>query len=291
METKKPVWYSLIRYSPDNIKGEIINVGLVLHSIGTDKQTKCYILDENCVKIKYLLDNITEINTYKSYKEVLEYYISKSRDNLLGQVGNIIIGSYYDDDYLNKIKNEFKNKKMTISEPNFAFTRDIDLLFESIFDRYIGKKYLIKHVNTLTAKSYAKNIFKEKELLGTKVNSDITVYPIEKLKSVKFKVDFSFKNGVENYIQAIPNLTSNSKNAEWFAKTELIINSLKDKDTKLHFIYKSSDFDNNRDVYELINYFSYNNDKVKKLDLDKTNEILELCNYIKNEAEDITKVG
>lgn len=291
METKKPVWYSLIRYSPDNIRGEIINVGLILHSVGIDKQTKCYIIDENCIKVKSILDSISEINTYKTYKDVLEYYVLKSKENLLGQVGDVTIGSYFDNDYLKKLKYEFNDKKMTLSEPNFAFTRDINLLFDSLFDRYIGNKYLIKQVNTLTAKSYAKNIFKEKDLLGTKVESDITVYPVEKLKSIKFKIDFSFKNGVDNYIQAIPSLHSSSKNSEWFAKTELLLNSLKNKDTKIHFIYKSSDLIDNKDIYDVINYFSSSNDKIKKLDLDKSDEILELCDYISNEAEDIIKVG
>ena len=37
---RKPVWYSIIRYSPDDIKGEIINVGLIMHILGEEKKNK-----------------------------------------------------------------------------------------------------------------------------------------------------------------------------------------------------------------------------------------------------------
>lgn len=289
MERKTPVWYSIIKYSPDELKGEIINVGLVLHSIGDEKKTKYFILEENSSKIKSIASSKSEFNTYKSYKDVLEYYLSQSKENLVGQVGGISIASYYDDNYLKYLCEYNKDKKMKLSEPIFALTKDVDMLFNSIFKRYIGEKYISSNISTMTAKTYIKNIFKEKELLGTKVQSDITIYPVAKLKNVKFNVDFSFKNGVYNYIQAIPNLNSPSKSSEWFAKMELMLNGLKDKDVKIHFIYKSSDFINNRDAHDIINYFADNN-KVNKLDIDIDNEIVKLCNYIKTEAEDL-KVG
>lgn len=289
METKKPVWYSLVRYSPDIIRGEVINVGLILHSVGTEKQTKYYILEESSTKVKSILESKSDINTYKSFKDILDYYLSESKNNLIGQVGNVTIGSYYDENFLNLLYENYRSKKMNISEPVFALTENMDLLFNAIFKRYIGEKYISKNISTMTAKTYVKNILKERELLGTKVKSDITIYPIDKLKSVKFNIDFSFKNGVENYIQTVPNLQSPSRSSEWFAKTELMLNNLKNKNTKVHFIYKSSDFKDNKEVYEIINYFLDTNDKIDKLDIDKKNEIIKLCDYISQEAEDIVK--
>ncbi len=48
--SKRKVSYSVIRYSPDKLKGEIINVGLLLHNI-TDKNIKYHILDAKVTKI------------------------------------------------------------------------------------------------------------------------------------------------------------------------------------------------------------------------------------------------
>lgn len=285
MERRKAVWYSLIRYSHDELTGEVINVGLILHVVER-AETRYFLLNENSPKLRYIIGNKSGLNLYKSYKDVLGYYLDENKE-LSGAVGNVIIGSCFEEGFLQKLFNHYGNKKLSLTEPNFAYTEDINMLYESLFKLYIGEQYFNSEPNTISAKKYAKEIFKKKNLIGTKIRTDYELNPIRNLNDVKIKVDFSFKNGVWNYMEALPILSGPAQNSEWFAKMQLMLNSLEEKDSKIHLLYKSSDLSNNGSVLNIIAYLTENNQRVNKVDFDEKNQITQLCNYIEKEAEDI----
>ncbi len=284
MERKK-LWYSIVRYSPDEIKGEVINVGLVMHNFSEEKDIIYYILDEKSSKIKALLTSKNEIALYKSFREIIEYYLSHCKDDISGYVGNIKMGSIYSEDFLKNVYEYNLNKKMYLSNPQFAKTADINRLFNSLFDRYIGNDYKTTKKNThITTKQYMRKLFKEKNLLGTKVESDIVIAPVAELKNIKYKMDFQFKNGCNNYIYTIPDLDSYN---EWFAKTDIMLRHIMNHtDSKVNLLYRHSDLRNNKELFNIISYF-LKKDNVYKINIDSKDETLKLCNYIEEHAENI----
>lgn len=288
-KSRNTVSYSIIRYSPDEVKGEVINVGVILHNL-EEKQAKYYMLDETSSKLKALTENKIEIDTYKSFKDTFEYYLEKSKDDLSGVVGNISIASYYDSDFLNKLFENYNNCNLFLAKPSIAYTKNVNMFFKSILNRYVGEKNINKEVTTMTAKKYMKKIFEETKLLGPKIKADMFLNPIDNLKDLKVKVDFTFKNGVWNYMQTIPSSNSPTKNSEWFAKSQLIIDMIKNKEAKLHLLYKNSDFEEDKTTIHLLDYLKLNNNnKISTLDIDKKDNVENLCKYIDEQAEIIDK--
>lgn len=282
---RKRLWYSIVRYSPDEIKGEVINVGLIMHNFSEEKDVIYYILDENSSKIKALLNTKNEIALYKSFKDIIEYYLLHCKDDISGYVGSIKMGTIYSEDFLKNIYEYNLNKKMYLSQPQFAKTADIKRLFNTLFDRYIGNYYKTTKKNThITTKQYMRKLFKQKNLLGTKVESDIVITPIAELKNITYKMDFQFKNGYDNYIYTIPDLNSYS---EWFAKTDIMLRHIiYNTDSKVNLLYRHSDLRNNKELFDIISYFS-NKNNVYKINIDSKYETLKLCDYIEEHAEDI----
>jgi len=288
---KKKISYSIIRYSPDEIKNEIINIGLLFHNI-TNKTVKYFILDEKATKLKAITENSTEINLYKSYKEMFEFYLEKCKDDLSGIVGAIRIGSYFEDDLLEKIKEYYDNKHMFLSTPNIAYTKNEDALFKTILERYIGKRNIeFNKTVTMTAKRYMKNLIDSNDRLKIRVKSDKIINPIKDLNEIKVKIDFSFKNGVWNYMQAIPNNTNDSKNLEWFSKIELMLKSEEIQKSKIHLLYKNSDFLEDRATYNLIQYLKANNDNIDIHDIEEKEQMDDLCKYIETKGQILEEVG
>lgn len=287
MESRKACWYSIIRYSPNNLSGEIINMGLVLHSLDDNQQLNYLILDENTHKVRSIINNRVEANIYKSYKDVLEYYLSKCNDNLSGNVGSIAVSSCYEQNFLDKLYKTYINGKLTLTKPKFAFTEDLKLLFNSLVKTYIGSHYLLVEPKSITTKKHIKEIFEEKKLIGRKVETDLEFNPIMNLDSLRVKIDFGFKNGVWNYIEAIPPLKTPSEISEWFAKTKFAIETLRQRDenSKIHLMYKSSDFKNN--ITSMFNHLTKEGQAVSGLNIEDKKKFLELCDYIEKEAEDI----
>lgn len=285
MEKRKAIWYSIIRYSPNNISGEIVNVGLVLHGVDDGGMLKYFILDENSYKLRSISNNSIETNIYKSYKDVLEYYLSKCNEDLSGVVGDIAISSCYEQQFLDKLYEYYIKEKLTLTKPNFAFTENADMLFDSLLKIYIGERYLKNEPKTITAKNHIKELFEERNLLGRKIKTDLEFKPIAGLDNLRVRVDFGFKNGVWNYMEAIPSLNAPSEISEWFAKTRFTIETLKSRDetSKIHLVYRLSDFRD--DITSMFDYLTEGNQEVNRLNIEESKKLNELCDYIEKEAE------
>lgn len=288
--TKYEISYSIIRYTPDELRGETINAGLIFYNY-QNNQTKYFLLDEKSQKIKNILDNSIEVEIYKNYKSILEYYLNKSKDTLDGTVGGIRIASYFEELFLEKIYEEYQNKKMTLTKPNKAYTRDVEQLFNVILKRYIGEKNIVKEHTTMNAKSYMKKIFEENQLINTKIKLDMVLKPIEELNDFKIKVDFSFKKNQWNYMQTISANSNASKNIDWFAKTQLMVDKLDQSTSKIHLIYKKSEIKEDISIYTFLRYLEKRYSNVQILNLDKNQEVVNLCKYIKEECEDLEKIA
>lgn len=289
MEKRTASWYSIVRYCPNNLSGEIVNVGIILHSSGEKIITKYHLIDENSLKIRAITDSQVELNTYKTYKETLEYYLKKSIENPFGAVGEFQIASPTDEKFLLGLHDHYDQKKLTITKPKFSLTGNLNGFFNNLFETYVGKKYLIHEHKHVSVKRYMKSVFEEQQLLDKKIVHDFTITPIKDLDNIKLNIDFGYKNGVWNYLQAIPTISGPSKNAEWFAKTKFMFENL-DKDTKVHLLYRTSEVKNEKDFLSMLNYLGHMNNRISKLDLDDRNKVQQLCNIIRKDAHDVDEL-
>lgn len=281
---KKKIAYSIIRYSPDEIKGEVINIGLLFHNF-EDTKVKFFLLDEKSFKIRALIDNEVELRTYKSFKDVFEYYIDNCRKDMSGIVGEKYIASYYEEDFVQKVYKHYLGKEIFLSKVNYAFTKDENKLFEVILKRYIGESNIdIEKTSTLTAKKYLKQIINNNENLAKRVKSDVIIKPIKELEDFEVKIDFTFKNGVWNYMQTIPKITNKNKNADWFSKIQLILDSELDM-SKIHLVYKKSDILLDSSTLHLLNYLKTKYSNLSIYDIDEKMNLINLCSYIEAEAQ------
>lgn len=276
MEERKASWYSIVRYCPNNLTGEIVNVGIILHSLGENDIIKYHLIDENSPKIRAITGSQVDINTYKTSKETLEYYLKKSVKNSFGSVGDVQIASPADEKFLLGLYEYYNQKKLTITKPKFSLASNVEGLFNNLFLTYAGKKNLNNEHKQVSVKRYMKSVFEEKKLLDKKIVHDFTITPIKDLDNIKINIDFGFKNGVWNYLQAVPSISGPTKNTEWFAKPKFMFENL-DKETKVHLLYRSTDIKSKKDFSSIVNYLANMNNQVFRLDLDDLNKVEHLC--------------
>lgn len=290
MENRKAVWYSVIRYMADTLAGEIINVGLIMHTVDGGPLLKYYLIDENSPKIRAIIHSNYEMNLYKSFKDAFEFYLDNNKDNLYGFVGDIKISSHLDKEFLQHLYAYYEGKKLSICKPTFSLSNDFDGLFKSLFEVYVGKKYLPKEHKEVSIRKYMKSIFEERNLLNRKVIQDHIIYPFKELTNIKIHIDYSFKNGVWNYLQAIPNLSGSAKHTEWFAKTKLMSENLSD-DAKVHLLYRKSDYENDSEFYNTVGYIAEMDTRIIKLDIENECKFNELLDTIEHTAKDISELN
>ena len=141
---RKECWYSVIRYCSDPTAGEIINVGLILHSSSDMHILRHRLLDENNVKIKGIANTKVDLDMYKISKEYIEYLLETTTSKLFIQdESQEEYNSAFERYYLHGLYKSLDGEKMFISEPTFAKTGDVDQLFDSLFATYVGSKFMI----------------------------------------------------------------------------------------------------------------------------------------------------
>lgn len=290
MGKRKANRYSIVRYRANDLTGELVNVGVILHSFDNEQEAliKHLLIDESADKIRALSESQTELLLYKTYKENLQYYLEESTNNLFGEVGDVTIDSPSKKDYLESLYEFYKHDKLFLTRPKFSLTRDTTSFFEKIFESYVGSKYLLTKDNFITTKIYMKKLLEEQALLDKKVISDHVITPIKELDNVQIKIDFSYKNGVWNYMQGIPVISGPSQNTDWFAKTKFMFENLQ-KDAKVKLLYRSADT-NNEDFMSMLNYFEGLNENIEKLDIEDKAKVANLLKQIADEAHDIDEL-
>lgn len=205
---RHPNWYSIVRYSPSALRGEIVNVGVIVHSPESGEIFYKLIKNTN-TKLKSILVDKNSLELYKVHYDFIDFYIKKSMKN--------------EDLFLTSSGvNLFETlagalpKQLILSEPTFALTDSPKALLNILLDTYIGKEFLITEDLTHTnVRHYVKTVFSERKLLDTKIKANAKIYPFPEKRLINFNVDFVYKNGIVNFMQTIPS-KDNIKN--WFNK-------------------------------------------------------------------------
>ncbi|WP_127549643.1 DUF3037 domain-containing protein [Paenibacillus amylolyticus] len=281
---RKAYWYSIIQYCPNEIRGEKINVGVMLHNY-TEGKLFHSILDENTTKIKSLLYDEISTKVYKIQKDEVDFYFKQMYEEF-----DLFKPNLYEKNYLSNLLTIFP-KQFILSEPTFSMSRDADQLFDSLFKTYIGEitsKEVIKDIPTINVKNYTKSIFTDNNWIGTKVKSNVKIHPIKDLQNMHFQVDFVFKNGIWNLIQATPSNTSNDKLIEWFSKTKTMLSSYQ-RESDVYLIYNKDDqMNEDNTLSDMVTYLQKEDNRVKLAEI-KSPSFENLCHKVEKEAKDITQ--
>lgn len=197
--------YSIVRYSPDSHRGEIINIGVILH-VPLNNKIYYRIIDQNNLKIKSLLVNKNQLELYKVHHDFLDFYLNKAIKN--------------DDLFLTSdlfyTLNSNMPKQIQLTESTYSITSEPEALLNTLLSTYIGDEFLeTNDQSSIKVRTYVRTEFKNRNLLGTKIEANAKIYPFPDKNLINLNVDFVYKNGVVNLMQTIPT-KDNMKN--WFTK-------------------------------------------------------------------------
>ncbi|MDT0109218.1 DUF3037 domain-containing protein [Listeria booriae] len=269
--------YSIIRYMPDEYLGEVINIGIILHN--EDGTLHYEFLKEDNPKIRSFLGTKHLLNNYKFSVQILGYYL-ENLTGFDGEVADFSIASPCYSDFLSNMKNYFAGKALIFTEPKLFRTSNPKKFFDSLFAKYVGVFEGSKVREN--AKTIVRSIFEQHDFLDKKVAYDHQIKPIKALKDITVKIDFIYKNGVLNYLQAVPEIESPGKKMEWVAKTKMLFDSVDFTKVKIKFLYDK----HNEEIDEIISYFEHFNKNVKTLNISDDDEVENLIAEIEKNAHD-----
>lgn len=283
---RKAYWYSVIQYCPSEIRGEKLNVGILMHG---DKTGELHhsILDETSPKVRCLFETEVNKNIFKVQKEHFDYFIHSLVDE-----GSLFMPSLYEDSFITQIKG-FIPKEFFISEPTFSLTRDPNQLFETLMKTYVGefssKDISIVDIVKRNAKQYTKEIFTQREWLGTKIKQNVKIRPIKDINHMQFTVDYAFKNGIWNFIYTAPSNSTVERLTDWFSKTNTIIDNF-ERQSGLYLIYDTQDqMNEDNTIDEMVSFLKKKDNRVFPTSIESPSFDL-LLNKVETEAKDLATV-
>lgn len=101
---RQACWYSIVRYSPDELSGEVVNVGVIVHSVIHENILNYFLLEETSPKVRPLIRTKSDESTYKSFRDILDYYLKECLNTLDGSVGTLNISSPHSSNFLMELK-------------------------------------------------------------------------------------------------------------------------------------------------------------------------------------------
>jgi hypothetical protein len=269
----------VIQYSPNYIQGERINVGLLLHDPATGELIFS-ILDDNNLKVKSLLADDVLNRTFKVQRDYLDLFLSKF------PVEHSLIGpNKHKNDFLSQINSELPSE-FIISEPTLSITTNPQALFTTLLGKYIGEIYLNNEIDMQirTVKTIIKDHFQSKDWIGTKIKQNAKLRP-KNLQSMQFQIDFVFKNGIWNLIQAVP--SNQERITEWFSKTRTMIDAYQE-DSLFYVMYSDDNvLSNDKSIEQMITYLKSKDNRVKEVEITSPS-FKTFCEKVETEAKDIS---
>lgn len=187
--------YTIVKYVPDLLKNEPINIGLIIHSS-----------NENYIKSEFAIDKVKTINRYN--KEIDIRIVKAIIDDLKKNFNssNWIIRNrdsrdFQDFNLLEKLYINHSNQ-VQFSNPKGFITVDLEDEFKRIFEEMVYKEILTEsnqHTLEKSMKKKLKDEFQKRDLIKSKIVIENHCEIGKFGETVKF--DFKYKNGKPNMIQ------------------------------------------------------------------------------------------
>lgn len=198
--------YTIIKFIPDLVKNEPINIGLILHC-----WNKCYIRSEISDEKTKLIEKYNP----KIPKDILQATIEDIKENFSSENWFYRENSYEDfknQEYLNRYLSNYSNQ-LQFTSPSGVITDNLDKKFEELFSELIYYKSKLQIRKQYTTeyhmRSYMKKLFKERNLFKDKLV--VEGYAEKGKYGENIKFDFKYLNGTINLIN---NLSFNVSNKD-----------------------------------------------------------------------------
>jgi hypothetical protein len=280
-------WYSIVRYVSDEIKGEILNVGLVMNIPETGEML-FKIIQENNSKLKAILVNQVDKKVYRFGMKYLEYILSSVNQNDLTLPVNVSSKSFVNDLLKMDIPNGF-----LLTDTRYAKTRETHRLFNDILRSYIGEKFLLEEIktNTMQVKKFATSVITQRNLIDTKIKTNVKIKPIPTV-SLNYNIDFGYEENEKfNFIQVAPEKLASAN--EWFQRMNMISSNYQNTD-RIVLLYNSNTQSNeDRTVDQMVEFLKSNDNRVTSFDIFSNRGVLGFNNElvrIGKQAGDISEI-
>jgi len=260
-KSRKVVWYSIIRYLSDVVKGEILNVGIIIN-IPETGEIRYRILKPNNNKLKSFWRSKVDEKTYKTGHDVLNYVISSIDENEL-RFGL----DASSDTFINQVSSQNLPNGFIFSDLRFAKASNIDLLYQNLLREYVGGKFLDEETgsNSMVVKRKAANIIDNTPALATVIKSNILIKPIKSLNK-SYTIDFGYAE--EERIELIHSTPEKLKAAyEWLERMNFVTENYTES-SKITLLYKSKS-ESNRDgsLVQMLDYLKQKDERIISYDI------------------------
>lgn len=267
--------YSIVRYSPDSHRGEIINIGVILH-LPLNNKIYYRLIDQTNTKIKSLLFSKNQLELYKVHYDFLDFYLNKAikNDDL-----------FLNGDLFSTLSNSMP-KQIKLTESTYSITSEPETLLNNLIATYIGEEFLdVADQSAIKVRTYVKTEFKNRNLLGTKIEANAKIYPFPNQHLINLNVDFVYKNGVVNLMQTIPT-KDNMKN--WFTKLYSFMDTFDESSIYKVLIDSDSELMKDKTFLEMIEFLrtKVTSKRFQTIDI-HSQEFLDLCLKIEADGKPI----
>ena len=190
-------YYTIVKFIPDLMKNEPINIGLIIHSP-----------EINYIRTDFAENKTNFISRYNQDidSKVVKHIINDIRQNFDNEnfiLRNHKMGSFDDDKLLYNISVSYANQ-LQFTKPKAIITQNLDVEFKRLFEDLIFKENVIKRhrpVEERTMKSNLKKRFDELGLIRSNVIQEDHV-EIDSFGDL-INIDFKYVNGKPNLIKNI----------------------------------------------------------------------------------------
>lgn len=267
-------WYSIISYIPNTLRNERLNIGCIIHNPEEGK-VNYFLLPEKNKKFSSILTDNIMIQEYKFKKDLLTYKLNECENNELADY------SLHSTNLIETLSKDF-TPNFIFSEKQPVFSPYTSQILEKLLEIYVDKKFLSSKISSSTVKQSVKSVFKEQDLLGKKIKTDILITPIKEIDHLNYKIDFAYKNSDLHLIQTVPK-SADSLN-DWFSKLHLFQQEFKGQHA-LQIIYDENKIEDFENASNLLSYL--NKDTSTEIIDFNSKEFGLLCNHISEKSVDI----
>lgn len=218
--TLKACKYSVVRYMPDHIIGEVFNVGVILHS--TEPYYLKFIYNTNRIKKLYKKNvDLFDLNFTAKYLENL--CEKSSTEKMEPQTGV----SFQDANFLDSLSQLF-NDSIMLTFPRTTLAEDFDIELQNLLHEYV-------QTNDQPKPRFTTKVFEKFKQAG--LEDKIKKF-IEMDVEVVERVQFGYQNGLANLMQPIPLTGAIQANLEKAAYWNIAVHEIREKSQR----FKNSPF-------------------------------------------------
>lgn len=271
MAKREEYKYSIISYNQNLIRNESINIGILVFN---NELYKYQLISKNSSKINGLAYSKYFKDLFRENIKFINYSLQHKTISSLEE--------------LNKLSNQIR-----FSSFKKIITSNIDVVFSSLLDEYVGSYYLQKQSlpEIVSAKQLALNIFNKQKILNTKISKNIRIKPNKEL-NMRINIDFAFSNGNNlNLINAVP--TSQKSIDDWYSKMFLLSKKFEQHGEILLLNNSSTIANKSQEVSDMLKDLS-SNQQVISMDLANPTELTSFNKYvekIKNSDSSESKIN